>query len=185
MEAEHGIKKLSPENWLEPDKATAIWVQMTMGTSPPSTAVGNYLDIISGPQLSKNVPDEVKKLFETARGATAYGWFFYPLFTLAAEQCYRVMEAAVSEKCLQMGGPPRKAALKRKLDSLIAKGVIPKEKEAVWNALRELRNWVSHPERQSIYDPGLSVSTLHNCAENINSLFTTRHVQTTSPPSAH
>lgn len=171
MNHPYGMKKLTEANWLEPDEATNIWVQMTMGVSPFSAAAGHYLDIISGPQLSKNVPDEVQKLFETARGATAYGWFFYPLFTLAAEQCYRVMETAVSEKCLQMGGPPRKAALKRKLDWLIAKAVIPKEKEVVWNALRELRNWVSHPERQSIYDPGLSVQTLHTCAENINSLF--------------
>ena len=172
MEAEHGIKKLTEANWLEPDKATAIWARMTMGLAPHSVAAANYLDMLSEPELSQNVPREVKRLFETARGATAYGWFFYPLFALAAEQCYRVIETAVSEKCLQMDGPPRRTPLKRKVDWLIAKGVIPKEKKSVWNALRELRNTVSHPEYQCIYDPGQSVGTLHTCADNINSLFT-------------
>lgn len=172
MEPEHGIKSLTEANWLEPDKATAIWVQMTMGVAPHSVAAAKYLNMLSEPELSQNVPREVKRLFETARGATAYGWFFYPLFALAAEQCYRVVEAAVSEKCLQMGGPSRKVRLQKKIDWLIAKRVISEEKRTVWKALRELRNSVSHPEHQCIYDPGQSVGTLHICAENINSLFT-------------
>ena len=76
MSLQHGIKKLSQENWLEPDKATAIWARMTIGLAPHSVAAANYLDMLSEPELSQNIPREVKRLFETARGAKAYGWFF-------------------------------------------------------------------------------------------------------------
>jgi hypothetical protein len=37
METELGIKKLTKANRLEPDKATAIWAQMTMGADQPAT----------------------------------------------------------------------------------------------------------------------------------------------------
>ena len=171
MDAEHGIKKLSLENCLEPDKAAMLWLQLTRGASSTSVMTRDYINRILRPQLSKNVPEEVKRLFEVARGALIYGWFYYPLVALAAQHSYRVLEAAVSEKCLEMGGPSRQKRFKTKIDWLITKGVIPKENEPAWRARRELRNMSSHLDRQQIYDPGMAISELERCTADINALF--------------
>ena len=64
-----------------------------------------WLSLFLDPTLSKSVPENVRALFEVARRSSAYGYFFYPLYTLACEQLFRIAEAAVSEvqnaRCIQ------------------------------------------------------------------------------------
>ncbi len=55
MEAEHGIKKLTEANWLEPDKATAIWLDDDGGCAH-SVASANYLHMLSEPNCHKKSP---------------------------------------------------------------------------------------------------------------------------------
>lgn len=180
MQTHDGIKKLTEANWLEPDDVsrTAL-ARLTPDGKTILLDQSDYLCAILKPQLSPKVPDDVKSLFEVARGAMIYGWLFYPLFALGAEQCYRVVEASVGHRYQQADGErfvrrDKKAfevTLSEKLKWLMAKGVIPKEKESMWHSLRELRNMASHPDRQSIYDPKMAIETLHHCAHDINSLF--------------
>jgi hypothetical protein len=180
MDSHFGIKKLTEANWLEPDEVsrTAL-ARLTPEGETILLDQTDYLHAILKPQLSPKVPDDVKRLFEVARGVMVYGWYFYPLFTLGAEQCYRVVEAAVGHRYQQAGGKRsvrsgkrmREFKLSEKLNWLVKKSIIPKEKESLWQSLRALRNMASHPEHQSIYDPAMSVNMLHHCAEDINSLF--------------
>lgn len=58
--------------------------------------------------LTEKAPLEVRRMFEVARGAVVYGYFFYPLYVLGAEQLFRVAEAAVTLKCEQMGAKTAK-----------------------------------------------------------------------------
>lgn len=122
------------------------------------------------PSLDDRVPEEVRKLFEVARGAIAYGYFFYPLFTLANEQLYRVVEAAVSEKCALLGAPKR-SSFQDKIKFLLDRNVIADVDFPRWDAIRMLRNMSSHPERQNILPPGMVATTLYLVAQMINSLF--------------
>src|SRR5205823_2457300 len=84
----YGLKKITLQNWQTPDIPRTFnitgeqWVQRVLE-----------------PKLSANVPEEVEKLFEVARGSMIYGWFYYALMTLAAEQLFRVCELAAKKRC--------------------------------------------------------------------------------------
>ena len=162
--------------------------------------------------MAEAVPAEIHDLFAVARGAMLYGYFFYPLYTLAAEQLYRVVEAAVSYKYELAGGPKKmsrpktgkttKPTFEDKIDWLFntgmlvdtseiqrqqavqwLKGFCPDTDEAeiqveevrseknMWHGLRKLRNYASHPNRQTIRMPIDAIGTLQSVAGNINMLF--------------
>ena len=113
------FKILTPENWLVADPASTIFskISHTDGTVTPMSGQ-EWLCLFRDPTLSKSVPKNVRTLFEVARGSLAYGYFFYPLYTLACEQLLRVAEAAVSEKCRMLRASPKKPkTLKRRLSS--------------------------------------------------------------------
>jgi hypothetical protein len=171
METHFGFKKLTQENWLEPDEVTKMFVRLTPGGQTAPITGSNWLASILQPQLAASVPDEIKKLFEVARSAMAYGYFFYPLYTLASDQCYRVVEAAIIEKCRRLRIPKKFDTFEKKIKWLVQQGVIEEQKKGVWDAVRYLRNVSSHPKDQQIRAPGPAITTLHRCAEDINALF--------------
>ena len=132
------------------------------------------------PQLESSVPKEVVAMFEVARGSMIYGWFFYPLITLATEQLHRVQETAAREKCCQLGIAPAKLSkkglslepkLSEVIGALVKHGTIKASEEARWQAARRLRNWSSHPQRQTIISPGMSLGALESTTQVINKLF--------------
>jgi len=100
-----------------------------------------------------------------------YGFLFYPLYTLAAEQLLRVAEAAVSHKCGHMGAPKRAKTLADRIKWLNENGAISDDQLLRWHTTREDRNFASHPERQSIMTPGNAIGYVERTAELINTLF--------------
>jgi hypothetical protein len=166
------IKTLTTENWLQPDPTSTIFVRVSHADGSVSPMSGeDWVAQFLTPSLNDNVPKELRRLFEVARAALAYGYFFYPLYTLAGEQLYRVAEAAVSEKCAMLGAPKKKSSFQDKIKYLVDKNVIPNEEFIRWDAFRQLRNMSSHPRRQNILAPGMVATTLHLVAERINDLF--------------
>lgn len=132
------------------------------------------------PQLATTVPEQVLGLFEVARGSILYGWFFYPLLTLASEQLHRVQEAAVRARCKKAGIPVTKPlkdgrAVSRNFSELIGelvgRGIIRRDEREAWDAKRNLRNMSSHPERQMILPPGHAIAAIELAARRINQLF--------------
>ena len=120
-----GFKEISSANWLVADKASTVFVKLLTSGNIESITGEDWLQLILKPQLIDTVPIEIHQLFEVARGALAYGYFFYPLYTLAAEQLYRVVEAAVSYKYNSLGGPkPSKTTFEKKIDWLFDVGVL-------------------------------------------------------------
>ncbi len=130
-----------------------------------------WLALFLDPTLSKSVPDNVRTLFEVARGSLAYGYFFYPLYTLACEQLFRVAEAAVSEKCKILGAPKKTRRFKDKVQFLFDSQVISEEERLDWDAVRHFRNSTSHPQQQMILPPGAVASLLFRIGEKVNKLF--------------
>jgi hypothetical protein len=166
-----GFKKLTIDNWLVPDE---LFANVVHGISPDGNIIefmtdNKWTQDILDFDLLEAVPVEVRKLFAVARGSIAYGYFFYPLITLATEQLYRVVEAAVDHKCCEMGRHKPKETFAGKIEWLIKESVIT-DKER-WDAIRILRNEASHPESQIIISPGEVVNVLKIITECINSLF--------------
>lgn len=123
------------------------------------------------PSLSEAVPEEIRVLFETARGALVCGYFFYPLYALGVEQFFRVEEAAVGYRCRELDAPTSARRFRDKLEWLISQGLIPEKERPVWEAIRQLRNIASHPERQTLSPPGSALTILIRITEDINALF--------------
>src|SRR4051794_1449941 len=103
-----GIKTITGENWLKPDPTSTIFAQISASDESVSSISGDdWVKLFLGPSLAVSVPNEVRKLFEVARGALVYGYFFYPLYTLGGEQLLRVVECAASVKCDSLGAPTK------------------------------------------------------------------------------
>jgi len=157
-----GFKRLTPENWLEPDSVMRVF----------RYSAGEWVHDIVAIRLSEEVPLEIRKLFAAARGALCYGYFFYPLYALASEQLSRVAEAAVGRKYEAVGGTnPEKTSFKRKLDHLQREGLITGPDVVWWGAIRELRNAASHPQDHRPQDPGATRRRAEAVAEQVNRLF--------------
>jgi len=168
-----GFKAINPKNWLQPDPVLRGFVRLSPDGRSTTISGEEYLRAILEPKLIESVPAEAQALFEVARGAMLYGYFFYPLYTLAAEQLFRVAEAAVIRRCQELCAPKSKKTFKQKIDWLAEKMSIHESELAKWNAIRELRNISSHPDSQSILTPGNAISCLEGIAQQVNCLFST------------
>jgi hypothetical protein len=167
-----GFKKLTPENWLEPDKFNfyKVSVSLSSGQTQPidfDERRRQTLDI----NLTEKAPLEVRRMFEVARGAVVYGYFFYPLYVLGAEQLFRVAEAAVTFKCEQMGAKTDKMRFIEKIKYLVSVSAVPTQEEDSWQGIREMRNAASHPDMQTMFDSAEALFFLQLIAGKINSLF--------------
>ena len=174
------IKRITAANWQHPDKTTMLLLEMTAVAKTTKQWVEAFLR----PTLNPTAPKEIAKLLEVARGAMIYGWYFYPLSTLGAEQCWRVMEAGVRVRCQQVGISTVKTVKKGKLkgqvkensfgeniEALVRHGKISVPDQSRWKAAKDLRNLASHPERQTIWDSWQALGILHNCVDFLNDLF--------------
>lgn len=167
--AHFGFKKITNATWLSAD-LPKLFSELTEDL---------WLSSVLKPTLSDGVPREIKGMFEVARGIMIYGWFFYPLLTIGAEQCLRVLEAGAKSRCQQLGltverkrrsgsGP---IALYNYIDTLGNNGELSSDDVAQWKLLRSLRNHVSHPSHQDILPPAIPMHMLQNTAEVLNRLF--------------
>lgn len=165
------FKKLTSENWREIDDTSSPFVRTNADGSVEKLTADDWAATILRSQLSANVPGNVGELFEVARGALCYGCFFYPLYTLGCEQLYRVQEAALKDKCTQMGASKRLNTFGKMVDWMKEKGEFSEGRFRQWKATRQLRNSSSHATKQSIYDPTMAVWHTSVAVELINELF--------------
>jgi len=167
-----GSKTLSPTNWLEPDIASSMMLNRDPSSDATSPMSGtDWLNLILEPRLHPDVPEEVKGMYETARAVITYGWFYYPMITLGAEQLYRVLEAAASHKCKSMNAPSSVKTFDKKLNWLNTKCILTDEDVHRWTPARTLRNIASHAKFQALHLPSYAIQELENAANDINSLF--------------
>lgn len=166
-----GFKILNHNNWLQPDPTSQLWVKWTQDGMKEVTG-DDWLEDCLSINLEPNVPIEVIRLFEVAKGTVVYGYYFYPLFTLAEQQIYRVADTATFFKCKNEGAS--KTVMKefnKRITWLICNKHIKKHEYPRWNAIRLLRNASSHPKDQEITLPTEVIKTLRIVANMVNSLF--------------
>lgn len=166
-----GFKKLTVANWLEGDTVLTLFVSLSPDGSIRSLSRDEWARRILEPQMNDSVPLEIRRLFEVARGTMLYGYLFYPIFTLASEQLYRVAESAVSMKYAAKGAPKGTRNFEGKINWLADHFVIAKSEKQKWHAIRGLRNLSSHPEQQTVSTPIHAVDMLNSIVQKINALF--------------
>ncbi len=168
---QYGFKRISPANWKEMDEIIQF-------PSPVTDEI--WVRACLKPQLESSVPENIAALFEVVRGSMVYGWFFYPLITLATEQCHRVVEAGARLRCEQLGLATKRVGKDGKsldmkfadiVQSLVNAGAISRSDQPRWNSVRKLRNRSSHPARQTILSPGMALSIVEIAATFLNRLF--------------
>jgi hypothetical protein len=166
-----GFKEITIHNWLQPDEVLSYFKKSrTNGTMEPVTGE-DYLQSALAPKLLPVVPEDIHELFKVVRGAIVYGYFFYPLYTLAAEQLFRVAEAALAYKCERMGVPKSRRSFDKRIRWLVEIGFISNEEADMWDKISYYRNAASHPKTQKILGPQDALIILGIMAEQINSLF--------------
>lgn len=160
-----GFKRITPENFAVPDISRAFAKDQEA-----------WIAWFSEVRLSEQVPEAIHRLFEVARGAVLYGWFYYPLLTVGHEQCFRLLEAAAraaesltrSPAVTSAGaGDPYFQVIKRLLDA----GLISTADSGRWDLARKIRNYGAHPTTPTILAPGPVRADLRLIADQINELF--------------
>jgi hypothetical protein len=157
-----GFKHLLSANWQEPDPVSVA----LLGSLGPE----QFADIVLQPTLEQLIPEDVHKLFLVAQGSILYGYYFYPLYALGLQQLYRVLEAAVTHKCVLMGRNDMKN-FGTKIQWLCEIGTISPADKAEWDSIRQARNLASHLEDQMIVSPAMVINAPKVIAERINELF--------------
>lgn len=169
------FKRLTMENWQQPDPILAAFVRWSPADNAIQTISGDdWAQAILAVELSESVPMELQRLFAVARGAIVYGYFFYPLFTLGAEQLFRLAETAVYYKCRELNvsdAKLQKLGFKKRVARLVQEGAISSTSQPWWEAVWELRNLSSHPKDQQIFFPGTALGQLEQTTRAINKLF--------------
>ena len=172
MSEEYGFKELTVENWREADPTTQVFGNATGDEARVLKVGDDWARRILAIKLPERVPFDIRSLFEVAKGTMLYGYFFYPIFTLASQQLHRITEAAVNDTYKRLGGPVSKGtSMNKKLDFLQGRGLIRVEGRTVWNLIWIVRNLGSHPNRQDITMPTTAVSSLTLIANMIQSLY--------------
>jgi len=156
------FSRITPENWSLPDRKHY---------EPIGVAKADWAAPFLKPRLNATVPQNIIQAFEIARGCMIYSWFFYPLATLAAEQCMRIGELAAWERCRMF--QQESDNFHANLQTLFAAGVISSNDESRWQAMRRLRNDRSHIKTVMLAGPWQTLGILHDTVNLINQLFAT------------
>ncbi len=169
--AELPFKKIDLENWLQPDPVSSGFAKGKDEKDWVHYEGEDYLAEVLEPALIPEVPTEVQQLYEMARGMYAYGYFFYPLFTVGMEYTYRAADAALFHLCDGMAVPEGVTNFKRRIDLLVKEKLINSEDEEVWEGIRKLRNTFSHPKQAMFLPPTMAIGSIQAIANAINKLF--------------
>jgi hypothetical protein len=167
------IERFMPKRWLEPDERMKVFwkTRPDSGTVVPASA-DDWLSGMSA-LISPPVPPPIINLFEQARACAAYGYFFYPLYSLAVEQVVRVADAAMTVKCKMMSAPKSQTSrFIERVDWLARHGGMADFDAQRWHHLRAWRNELTHQTRPTILTPAMVASLLDTVARDIQALFT-------------
>jgi hypothetical protein len=182
MESSPGVKRLTIDNWLMPDDIGRAFVEVNAATGErrPATAE-SWAQRFLAIELGQCVPAEIRDMWEVARGALLYGWFYYALYALGEHELRRVVDAAALYRYRQAGGPPLKKPdregksrwppFKARVAWLADHGILPQASRGRWEAIVDLRNEGSHATFRHLVMPIDALMTMKLLAQEISGLF--------------
>ena len=173
------VKSLTTENWLQPDEEGLASLSATNGNESGTVSSEEWLALCGEPELTLKVPRNVRSHFEAARGALAYGYYFFPLYMLAVEQIHRAAEWAVLQKCKEtnrkiIDHKGRQIDFYQGLAFLRHSEHITKQEFHDWEEIRKFRNKTANPKKPNeplALPPAEMGKHLKNVAVMINGLF--------------
>ena len=166
------FKQISFQNWLQPDMTVTRFKKIGSNGQFHTITPEDYVQAALTPKLVAAVPEDIQALFEVARGAILYGYFFYPLYALAKEQLFRIAEAALKQRCKELQMPTElKSGFAQCIKCLAQRGTVSRAEATRWHNIRQLRNAASHPTYQMICTRADALATLAYVAQDINRLF--------------
>lgn len=165
------MKKLTPDNWDQLDETLIHFVvKREDGSLPPQLGKLLATEVLTV-RLGEHVPEQIRDMFDVSVGTMCYGYFFYPLFKVGEEQSFRVLEAAVTEKCKQLLAPDSLRTFHNRLEWLRSNGVFLDDFIDRLHRGRKLRNSASHAKRQGLMPPSTTIFTVSITATLIDALF--------------
>ena len=169
--AQNSYKQITLANWTKPDPVNRVFVRIQEDGTSRTIKSEEYLTEILSHRLNDWVPEDIHQLHEVTRGSMTYGYYYYPIFTFATEQLFRILESSVSHVCKTLGCPASKNTFNKKIEWLTDKRIIQGDEKIRWDSIRKLRNLRSHPKNQMILTPGNAIRFLAAITDEINSLF--------------
>jgi hypothetical protein len=142
---------------------------MRDGTSRPTTGEDWITDVVAI-NVGDQVPEDVATLFDFAKGALGYGYYYYPLFTLATQQLLRVADIAVDELFKALAIERKPLSLVRRLAILYERRLISDEQYRMLDILRNMRNSATHGSSPTIMIPTQAVRDMRWIADLISGL---------------
>lgn len=170
------FKNITPDNvhLCDPETERFLGISSPRKLMAGSIAHGVWTREFLKAELKGEVPIEIRRLFEVARGAMIYGFYFYPLYTLGCEQLYRVIETAMNIwwKRSSSNTDQKVKGFHKRIEWLANKGRLPKKRLELWRGIKELRNSGSHPDDQRLWSPKEVGENLAGASLLLNELFT-------------
>jgi hypothetical protein len=156
-----GYKAVSPDNFADLDP--------TIEGNSKAAAKEEIREILSL-TLGSEVPQDIRRMFQFIRNSAVYGFLYRPIFTLMKDELWLLRDAALYQKCLQLGEETRAKGMGYRVEYLVKKGVIEADERGVWDAARNLRNSTAHRTQQRMWQAGC-YGALRAAMQDINRLF--------------
>ena len=155
-------KHLSAESWRQADPQFLAEAGLTLD---------EWARAVLRPELPRPVPADIRQLFETARGTLLYGAFYLPVLNLAADQLYRVADAALNVRAFGPGGNRDRLGFAPRIGFAVQRGWIAAADEMQWMSLAALRNESTHATAPRPLPPRAALHTLELVARSVGDLF--------------
>ncbi|GEM_PF-1734687 len=166
---ELGVKLPTRDNLLDVDPVIAAFATIENGEPRPLKPT-DILSSIESYKLGEGVPIEIRRAFQAAKGAMVYGYWYYPMLTLAAQQLVRVAVFAL-ENFLDLAKIDRRGAIQMQIQKLADLGFfVSSNDRARWENIRRLRNRVSHSGTANIWSVADALSIAREVSAAINTL---------------
>lgn len=178
--AEYGFDRVTWQNLLQPAEVMQFFAHSGAITPSKPAPLAHWVELIQSPKMNPAVPKDIRSLYEVAKGCMTYGVLFYPLFSVASEQLFRLYESALKARAVAAGGH-KDLHYKDAFKFLVEVEVLSEERRYRWDAVWNLRNSTSHPKMQMILPPGQAVHFLEETAKDIDDLFLTPHKDRPKP----
>lgn len=142
-----GVLKPLDEVLLPDPRFKFFALESTAGVRPFELA--DMHSRLSISKLDANVPEKVRRQFETARNLMLYSWFVFEFHTVAELQAYAALELALGER---FGFPKRKVKTRKGvklvplmlaelLQKAVSEKVVVADKLPAWEQVQARRAW--------------------------------------------
>jgi len=147
----NGIKVLDRETWLVPDSIHRVFGDLANSFERGDFSQGER-DLADLNRIVLNVaaPKEVEVMFDVAKGAMAYGWFYYPLYAVGIDRLCMAVDTAVLIKYESAISKGSRVAYRTRIVALCRAGFLGADLCEELQLAREARNEALHPQFQTI-----------------------------------